>query len=410
MKNWLKFIGLSFFSDKIAKEAPRRSYGNLILFAVLSIIILFAGYIAGSLVPFRTLYRSSSGLNSVVQSVFVEDKADRINLRIENGVLQAGTTDFSDGKKLDENIDGYVVIVDTRPAGLYDDFTAYCETASGNRITYEEYLDLNDDFKSAYKFKIEYSGEQLVIDQTKTAVYENYLNGVTDSSIISKYEEVKKLTGEEYSNALYELYVKAYYPDLSAYETGGTAPKLRNAYYHNYIKGNKYLLVFDDSIICSFEKNGGTIVSFYGFYTNMGDGEIAPTAKGLEDFFCQSFLGSSSITVYFGFITFMTYIPFVAVVVMLFAFILVCMCKLLKIDGFRYGGAVKILGSFTLISALVASLTTFASGFIFGIQSLLAVCIITFFIVILVRMFAMLIADKIKMKKVEKVQDDTVCG
>ena len=410
MKDWIKFISFSFFSDRIAKEAPRRSYGNLILSALLSVIILFAGYIAGSLVPFRTLYRSSSGLNGVVQSVFVEDNAERINLRIEDGVLQAGTGDFSEGKKLDKVIDGYRVVVDTRPAGLYDDFKAYCQTASGNRITYEEYLALDNDFKSAYTFKIEYSGEQLVIDQTKIAVYESYLNGVTDSAISAEYAEVKKLTGEEYSNAVYELYVKAYYPDLSAYETGGKAPKLRNAYYHNYMNTNKYLFVFDDSVICSYEKDGGAVVSFYGFFRDMNDGEIAPTAKGLEDFFYQSFLGSSSITVYVGFITFMTYVPFIAVVVMLFAFIFVCMRKLLKTDEFRYGGAIKLLGSFTVFSAIIAAIAAFGSGFIFGRTSLLAVSIITFFIVILVRMSVMLILDKIKLKKVEKVQDDTVCG
>lgn len=410
MKDWLKFISLSFFSDRIAKEAPRRSFGNLILSAVLSVVILFAGYIAGSLIPFRTLYLSSTALNGVVQSVFVEESNERINLKIENGVLQAGTVDFSEGKKLDKVIDGYVVVVDTRPAELYDDFKAYCETASGNRITYEEYLEIEDDFKSAYKFKIEYTGEQLIIDEEKIAVYENYLNGVNDSSISAEYVKVKQLTGEEYSNALYELYVKAYYPDLSSYETGGTAPKLRNAYYHNYVNGNKYLFIFNDSVICSFEKDGGGFVSFYGFFKDMNDGEIAPTAKGLEDFFYQSFLGGSSITVYAGLVTFMTYIPFVVVVVMLFAVILICMCKLLKIDELRFGGAVKILGSFTVISAIISALAAFASGFIFGKSSLLAVTIITFFIVMLVRMTVMLTVDKIKMKKVEKVQDDTVCG
>ena len=54
MRGWLKFFGLSFFSDKIAKEAKIRGVFNCVLGFVLALLFIFCGVLASNAVPFYT--------------------------------------------------------------------------------------------------------------------------------------------------------------------------------------------------------------------------------------------------------------------------------------------------------------------------------------------------------------------
>ena len=421
MKSWLKFFFLGFFSDKLAKEAPSRSYLNLVLSGVLAAILIFCGYIASVFIPFRANYRGAEQLITVIANVFTESSHDRISLEIRQGKLSAGRGQTGPDKVLDTRTDdgaaeaystgGYTVVVDTRPAeGVYDDFTAYCQTASGKEISYEEYLKLNDDEKTLYTFKIRYSGNERVLNGEWIARCEEYLDGRTDEETVKSYAEVKKLTGGEYKNAVYELYVKSYYPDLSQYETSGKAPMVRNAYYHNYTDGNKFLFLFDDAVVCSFVKDNGLTVTFYGFYNDIEDGIVQPTADALEDFIVKCYNGSAAITVYSALINVMLYLPFVVVVVILLAFITLCVRKLLKVDGARFGGCVKTIGVFLVYAALLAALIALCCGFFAEKSTLLAACIISFFLILAVRAAIMLIIEKVRAVRQPENKNDTVCG
>lgn len=420
MKKRLKIFWLGFFSDKLAREAPTRGYGNLILAGILAVILMFCGYIASIFVPFRANFNGSAQFNQVVENVFSESSPDRISLEIKQGKLLAGKGETGRSKVLDTRADpsanevystcGYTVVVDTRPAdGVYDDFIAYCQSAGGTEISYEKYLELNADEKTLYTFKIRYTGNERILDDEWITRCESYLNGCSDEAAVKGYEEVKKLTGEEYKRALYELYIKSYYPDLSVYETSGSAPTVRNAYYHNYLIGNKFLFLFDDAIVCSFVKDSGVPVTFYGFYNNIEDGAVEPTASALRDFIAECYKGSASITVYSALINFTLYLPFVVVVVILLALIMLCVRRLLKIDGVRLGGCVKTMAVFLVYSALLAALIALGFGFIIEKSALLATLYISFFLILMIRMAIMLVIEKINAVRQSKVNNDTVC-
>ena len=401
MKSWLKFISLSFFSDKIANEAPKRGYGNLFLAAVLAIVFMALGMMGATFLPFSSFYHRSSDFRATVEKLLVSDDS-RVSIAVADGVLSADAfvdTVSNEADAAKYSAGGYDVVVDTRPSGLYDDFTAYCVSNSGAEITYEEYLGLNDDMKTLYTFRIRYSGKELVLDGDAVAKYESYLDGVTEREITDAYKELKKTAGSGYASALYELYVKAYYPDLSAYETQGAAPKLRNFYFHNYFERETILFVFDDSIIGRFATDGGIPITFYGFFDDMPDGTVEPTAQGMEDFIVDSFASSVPLMIYANMSGFFSVVPFVILIVVLLSVALMCMKRIIRSDALTFGGAGKTVGAFTMIGGLLAGVITLLLGFALSSRYAIAVSCISFFAVLLVRLAVMIIADCVRRKR-----------
>lgn len=404
MAGWLKFVTLSFFSDEIASEAPRRGYGTMLFSVAIAAALMILGVIGALLAPFRTLYRRSE-LKSAVEDVFCGAAAPA--LAVSGGKLSAT---FPDGEK--QTFDtikyesdgavtsrGYEVIVDTRSSGLYDDFTAYCVADSGERISYEQYLGLSDDIKKKYRFEIEYSGNERVIGDADVAAFEAYLAASDDPDIAEAYKKLPDGSDAGYKTALYELYVKAYYPDLSKYETGGSAPKLRNYYYHNYTDRKKILFVFDDSIIGRFS-SGNVDTTFYGFYDGIG-GAVEATPRGMEEFIVKSNAASRQLVLYANASNLFITVPYLVLMIELLAVIRYCVGKLVK-DEISFGGAAKTVGAFSLYGGLVGGLMTFALGFAVSQRYFTTVACMAYFCTVLIRIAVTAIVGAIKNSRTNK--------
>lgn len=412
MKEWLKFIGLSFFSDKIAAQAPRRGLGNVFLVIVLGAVFMLLGLIGAYTLTFSANYSNAPELVATVECAL---SADGAAPEIKDGTLFSDKLIDTVGSEEDKRnySRGYDIVVDTRKADTFDDFTAYCVSSSGKEITYEQYLELDDDAKSLYEFKIRYSGKSLVIGDELIDKCEKYLDGVTDDGVRESYGKVKEKTGEEYAAALYDLYVRTYYPSLTAYESDGGAPKARNYYYHNYRTNDKIIFVFSNAMMGTFVTKTGARHTFYGYYGKLSDGAIGSSARSASDFVIDSFKGATSMTVYSGVVAFFSVAPFIVLVAFAVIIALFCFTKLLKLDELRFGAAAKTVCAFVWVSALITALVTFALGFLVS-QSLLAWLEgVVFFGVLMIRTAIMLISAAIRRKResvgdeIEPVGDET---
>lgn len=401
MKEWLKFISLSFYSDKIAMQAPRRGFGNVFLSAVLSFVFLLLGLIASFTVPFDANYKNTPDLVATVERALSVDGA---SLEIKNGTLYSDKiidTVANEGDRQNYSR-GYDIIIDARSAGTFDDFTAYCVSQSGKEITYEHYLELGEDEKTLYEFKILYSGRTLDVDEALKEKCEAYLDGAADEETLKSYDEIKNKTGEEYANALYDLYVRTYYPALTAYESDGGAPKTRNYYYHNYRDREKILYVFNDSMMGAYVTKTGAKNTFYGYYGNMFEREIGHSAEEANGFIKESFKGAVSMTVFGSVMSFFSVAPFTVLVAFAVIIALFCFTKLLKLDELKFGAAAKIVCAFVATAALITALVTFALGFLVSQNILAWLEGIVFFAVLMIRTAIMLIIAAVKRKREQK--------
>ncbi len=400
MKNWLKFIGLSFFSDDIAKSAAKRGLGNILFAALLTVVFLLLGTIFATVLTFETNYNNTPELSATVEAAV---SSPDITLEVKDGRLSASAIIDTIGNEADKDkySRGYDLILDTRDANTFDDFTAYCETQSGKRITYEEYTELDADVKTLYTFGIEYSGVERVIDDEWVNRCETYLDSVESKAVADEYAEVKKLDGSEYRSALYNLYVKAYYPDLSAYETGGNAPKTRNYYYYKYGSRGNTLFLFNDSAIGTYKTKFGASHTLYGNYSEVPDGEVGKSAADADEFIFDCVDGATAVVVYNCVMNFFLLVPFTVVIVIAVSVLMFCMRKLLKLDEIKFGAAAKIVCSFLIFSSLISAIVTFCLGYLVSESLIYWLSGLTLFVVLLIRTAVMLIRDRMAMRREE---------
>ena len=405
MKELWNYILPSFFSDKRAKQAPSRGIGSILIVAILAVIFLMFGLIAAYTLPFKANFENTPELVATAERAF---SADGAALEIKDGVLLSDrvidtVTDDEDRQKYSC---GYDIVIDTRKVDTFDDFYAYCVSKSGNEITYEEYIELDEDVKTLYTFAIRYSGKERIIDDIWVNRCESYLDASTDEDTVKAYVEVKNKTGDDYAVALYNLYVRTYYPPLTAYETDGNAPKTRNYYYHNFSDREKIMFVFCDSMLGSLVTEFGAKNRFYGNYSKLNDGAIGTTAESVKRFVCKSVEGATAVTVYSAVMGFFSVAPFVILVVVAVSVALFCLTKLSKCGELKFGAAAKTVCSFVTVASLVSALAAFAFGFLVS-QNLLAwIEGIMLFAVLAIRVAVMLIRASVEKKRESKLDPD----
>ncbi len=398
MKDWAKFFFLGYFSNKTAKQAQKRGLGVMFLAIALSVILLLVGLTASSTLPIRFLYGNADDLNATVEKTFADVQMTVADGKIIAGVTEQGNqlvvnTVANEQDKERYSVNGYDIVIDTRPVGLFDDFTAVCVTESGKEISYEEYLAFDSEVQSLYTFQVRYSGKERVIDTQWQTRCETYLDTVTDETISKDYTEVKKLSGEQYLNALYELYVKAYYPDLSAYETNGAAPKLRNNYTKNYSENKNILFIFDDSLIMRFTSNVGEQHVFYGFYLDMENGAVNVNFDSAHDFLLESVKSAKVITVYGGIINFMTVMPYLIFISVMVMCIMWCLCRIVNKQQVLFGKIAKIACNFLLWTAIFTVVIVMALSLLIAQARLYGMACIVFFAVYLLRAVIFVIVE-----------------
>ena len=428
MKKWLRFFCLSYFSDKISREGAKRGYTNFFLGLILAFAFLWGAYVGGDMLPLGKHYNNSSDFKATMHTLFVSaDSETRIYAEIKEGRLCAGkrageysdqllvNTLESDADKQKYSGNGYSVVVDMRAADALAEIEAYCVSNDGQQlvITYEEYLSLSSVARLNFEFKLRYTGKELVLTDEAVSDYREYLDSLGDAvklradKMANELAE-SKITIDEYNRSVYELYFANYYPDISVYESTSRVPLLRNYYYHEYISQgiDKYIFIFDDCVSASFETDGGTDVSFYGFYSNMEDGAVindeTEHTESVDSFMKQLIRSIAPLTMYAYAMNIFSMIPFIALmplVVTLLAY------SVLKIGGIEtvstFGATFRILGSYVWFSALISAVLTVVASFIVSPKAVSSLPLALFFVALVLRslMFAVREVKTHKSKK-----------
>ena len=413
MKKWFRFFFLSFFSHKVSKESVRRGYGNVFLAFILALAFLWAGFTFGDMLPFGVHYANSPDFTESVYAVFA-DADKRIDAEIEKGDLkvkkQGGeysdtlliNTFDSDSDRQMYSVNGYNIIVDSRPANTLAEIEAYCISNDGKEteISYEDYLTLSQVARLNFDFKLRYTGRALELDDETVNEYRAYVDGSSAENKAAAEKLASDLAGglitkPEYNRGIYELYFTSYYPEISEYESSSKVPLLRNFYYHNYIsKGeSKFLFVFDDYMIGSFETDGGIELSFYGFYSNLkdgvliADGSTEAEARDLADGFIKdAFRANWFLNAYAYVMTVISIAPFIALMLMVAALLCYSVLKLWGVESIAsLGGMLKTVGSFVWFSGIASAMFSVILSFFVKRSLVNALPLVLFFVVLVVR-------------------------
>lgn len=403
MKDWLKFFGLSFFSDKIAKDAKKRSLLNFFLGLLFALVFIFCGILGATCAPFKTHYKNSEQFKALVRST-----VSKVSLTAEDSYLSSDVivNTFNNEADAEKYKTGdYNLIIDTRPADTLDDFEAYCELKNGeSEISYESWLNLSEEARKNYNFKIRYTDNALILTGERVTGYESYLSSQTED-VKREYEELynnkSAYKEEDYGRRIYSLYLKTYYAPVSSFKREGSAPLLRSFYYNEYLsktENTKYLAIFDDLAFANFATDGGVTVALYGAYTNLSDGVIG--ADGGDEFIngvYKSFVKlSASVYAYNVF----RFVPMFAVIPLLSAVALKIAMKAFKNEEYnKYVTCLKIAGSFTFFSAFLTALATLFCGFFSSGNILNIIPIAVYGSVMIIRTAVFIVCEKMRLKR-----------
>ena len=415
MKKWLRFFGLSFFSDKISKEGAKRGYTNVFIGLILTFAFLWVGFVGGDLLPLGVRYNNSPDFMKTAHGVFANsDTGKRIDAEIKEGVLlakkQGGeysknlliNTFENDADRENYSANGYNVVVDLHPADTLAEIEAYCVSNDGKNqiISYSDYLTLSEVARLNFDFKIRYTGKALELSDEFVESYRVYVEGLSAESkaqtdSLNGELEANKITKDEYGRAIYELYFVNYYPEITSYESTSKVPLLRNYYYHEYIsQGVKnYLFIFDDYMTASFETKGGAAMSFYGFFSNMKDGvlvakdaTVEEANKAVDEFMLNSINSIAPLTLYAHAMNIFSLIPFIALMPLIVTLLAYSVLKLWNIESITsFGGVFKIIGSYTWFSGVISALLTVIVAFFVNSEIISALPLVLFFVALTVR-------------------------
>ena len=422
MKKWFKFFGTAFFSHKEAKGATKRGYTNVFFGFLLVLVFLFTALVGSDMLPFGVHYASSPDLMATAHALLA-DADNRIVTEILDGDLrmkkQGGeytaallvNTLENAADKQSYSVNGFDVVVDTRPAKALAEVEAYCLSNDGNNteISYEDYLTLSEVARLNFDFKLRYTGRELVLTEESVTGYLEYLTSHSEESR-AKVEGLKndlsgeKISKDEYHRAVYELYFEAYYPEITAYESSSKVPLLRNYYYHQYISKNidNYLFIFDDYMTGSFETVSGNEVSFYGFFGNMENGALIPDGcseqeanKAVDDFINDAFWANWFLKAYAHLINTISLAPFIALMLMVAALLSYSLLRLMGVESISsLGAGLKIVGSFSWFSGLSAAVIALALSFFVDRNWITALPLVLFFVALITRSVVFVITEK----------------
>lgn len=381
MISWLKYFGLGFFSDRIAKESVKRSMLNFVLGFALALVFTFCGVLAANTLPFGVHYKNASRYREFLRGSF-----DKVNVTVRGGEACA-----------DEVVgllptEGYKLVIDTRASTALDDFEAYCTAKEGGEeITYESYLSLSEEERGKYEFQIRYTPNELVLTEELTDKHEEYLKTVADEDLSSKFNALIEKKGDipakDYAEAVYLLYLKAYYPQIDKF-VKNSAPLLRNYYYLNYLNKkdfSDYLFVFSDALIGNFRTDGGKVISFYGVYSGM-DGQTV-NGDGADAFVKKSFDNALPMMANVYAMNILRLLPFIALIPLILALAMWGVMYAIKADVKlrRITTCIKIEGCYLAFSSLVSALAMFVFGYLVSGSVLNFLPLVLLFAVMLAR-------------------------
>ena len=435
MKKWFKYFSLGFFSHSTSKEGAKRSYANIILSLILALVFIWAGTVGGYILPFGVHYSNSPEFMEVAHTLLANADIDkRIDVVIENGGLRVKkhngeyteellvNTIESDTDKQNYSLNGFNIVVDSRPASTLAEVEAYCVSndGKGTVISYTDYLTLSDVARLNFDFKLSYTGNALELSDELIEKYRTYVDGLSNENKALTEKAASDLskgniTKAEYNRAIYELYFTNYYPEIKEYESTSKVPLLRNYYYHKYIsKGLKdYLFIFDDYMAGSFKTRGGIEISFYGFYNNLENGALVTegaTQKeaniAVDQFINNSFKANWILNAYACLTNTITLVPFMALMIMVATLLTYSILKLRGIESISALGAMlKIVGSFVWFAGFVAAVLSMICSFFVNHSLINVLPQVLFFLVLVIRSIIFAINEnKLYLKQLEQAE------
>lgn len=387
------------------------------------------------MLPFSARYNSSPDFRSTVRAVLANpDVGKRIEMEVLDGRLKMKKQDgeYTEGLLINtfENaqdketysVNGYHVIVDSRPADTLAEIEAYCLSNDGKNteISYQDYLTLSDVARLNFDFKLRYTGNELQLTDGLVEEYRTYIEGLggeTKSSAEKLASDLAegKITGVEYNRAVYELYFTNYYPEITEYESSSKVPLLRNYYYHQYIKAgeSKYLFLFDDYVAGSFETKNGADISFYGFYSELENGVLvdggmnqAGADAAADRFIKKSFQAIAPLTAYAHAMNVFSLIPFIALMPMVVTLLAYSILKLGGIDSVTsLGGTFKIVGAYVWVSAAISGVLAVVASFLVRPDVLAVLPLLLLFITLAIRSVIYAIGETKSYRKQSEEQE-----
>ena len=417
--------------DKHAKEAAERRMLNALLSILCALVLLFGGLMTGYVSSFGKHYENATEFRDFAYSVFAADGDGRIEFSVENKKMTASKTvdSFADGEyKSDE----YALIVDTRPMRTtYDDFSAFCtdKTDKNVKIDYADWRKLDEEQKKNYTFGMEYSGVAIDVAARKDEYTEFLVSDETDDAAKEQLQKlnVRVESGEideaRYCEELYELYVKNYYPSLSAYEKFGNAPTLRT-YYENIVdkeKPKSYLIVFENQLAAAFVNSNGVAVQIDGTYSEANGIAVdnaAPSAQArasVDRLMRAVFDSSTAMNAYVYVINLFTSLPWILIAFVMCAAAVAVTFWLTRAErsvafhgkkSIGIGGACKIVGMFMFWSgALTFAAAAVMSQFI-SRSAVYSYSILCLSMIVAARSVAFCIAEGVRAHIKKKRGDD----
>ncbi len=410
MQDWLKYFFLSYFSDKRTQEAHKRSFlnglGCYLLSLILLLFTLFGGYTAAmpSHLNDATEYRNAvySVLNN--NTITIDDNTISVHDQTDNAI---SINTIKDTQSNDCNI-----IIDTRDIkSTYTTFDIKY-TKDDSAITYDEYLDLSKEDKASFTFTAEYSDTPIHFTDELISSYEEYLNSVDDESIQSSYLDIlaskPSMNKDEYSIALYEIYVTAYYPeDVRSLDLYTFAPTLRT-YYESLIDQNRsksFFVIYNDLIYARFYGKNDICYTASASPSQLKDRTIISTdcsdINNLIDGLFKDAFSASSTTIIIEYALNLVRLSALIIIGSL-VLALICWLILRSTGNYRYSAYITtfhILLLYTPFSALIGGLVGFISSWFMGRNTAYLVASLVYIVLLCCRMIVYTLCTIIRERK-----------
>lgn len=419
MKEWLKIYFLSFFNDRLAANSAKYGFVSVFLTIVLSFVFFMFGFMAADVVPFSTHYDNAELYKEFVRSAF-SDNGLRVEIKdglAECDIIVNTYTNESDKDRYAKN--GYNLIVDTRKSDTLTEFSQVAVKGDAE-ISYEEYLNLTDKEKEGYNIETRYTDNVLEITGDKVVTYESYLEEISkegadifNPEAATAYKELKEknLTGDEYGEEIYYLYVKYYYSNVQSVLMSAKAPVLSDYYYMNFILGDNanYLYLLDDICTGSFRTDTDIPSVFAGYYKGCVSGVLDETSA--DAFVKDVYYNSVSYSMSSYFTSGIQMAPGYILIPVLVGLILFIICKAAKKQfGQKFVDCYKTVNSFALVSALLTGLTTFILAFFVFARELYLFMPLIFALILIFRCAVFYITRNVKERAEQEEQPEEDIG
>lgn len=424
MKDWLKYTFLSFFSVKRANESRKRSFLSSFLCFILPVIAFFGCFYGGYVSSFSSYYQKSVDYQEFLTNAFVGENA--LSLTSDGKKFYSSLQ----GKEISEltvpvtekkyNLHDYQLVIDTRDSKTnYNDFLLTYVRGEGENqttISYEEYRKLDTPIQASYSMKLTYSDHSLELTKDKIDTYTSYLLSqkediVTQTKALMENDEVPSSN----YNALYELYVSAYYPSFKEIEKNGNAPTMKTFYLDTFLnrdeKGNlkndKYLIVLDDIVFTYFRDDRGNTHNISG-YANGVSFSLDGTKTSLDEMILSLFKANQNISV-FNFFVYALRMALILLIGWLAMGIIFSIIGTVMKDKFlrSYFRMINLSGLFFLFPGLLVALYSFVISFFLPTGVTYVTSIVFLLSTVFVRTLIQMILDYQEIKKKRVEQDGT---